>query len=157
MLKKVLLCIVFTLVFSTAFAQQSLTPVGKWLTIDDKTGQPRSIVQIWLDQGQLEGKIIKVYYRPGEGPTDVCKKCTDPAHKDKLILGMTILWSMHEQTPNRWVGGYILDPDNGKIYRCQIILQPNNQDLVVHGYIGIPLLGRSQNWIRVDTKHNETK
>jgi uncharacterized protein (DUF2147 family) len=137
----------------SAFAQMTtaatLSPVGTWLTIDDETNKPRSVIQIWDQDGQLEGKVVKVFYRQGEGPKDVCDKCTDPEHQNKRILGMTILWGMQQDNALQWGGGNILDPHNGKIYRCQMQLSPNNQQLAVRGYIGISLLGRSQTWLRV--------
>lgn len=127
-----------------------VSPVGSWITIDDDTNKPRSIVQIWSENGMLKGKLIKVYYRQGEGPSDVCVKCTDPEHQNQKILGMTILWDMQQKDAQTWSDGKILDPHNGKIYRCKIGISPNGQQLTIRGYIGIPLIGRSQTWLRVD-------
>ena len=45
-------------------------------------------------------------------------------------------------------GGDILDPDNGKVYSCKAKLAEGGKKLVLRGYIGISLLGRSQTWIR---------
>jgi uncharacterized protein (DUF2147 family) len=126
------------------------TPAGSWLTIDDETNTPRSIVKIWIDHNELKGKITQIYFREGEKETDVCDKCTDIEHKDKTILGMTILWGMEQKTNRQWHKGYILDPHNGKIYHAQITLSPNNKQLIVRGYVGLPLIGRSQTWTRVD-------
>lgn len=124
------------------------TPVGTWKTIDDETGKPRSIIQIWTQNNQYYGRINQVFYRAGEGPKDVCKLCTGPLH-NQLILGMTMLWGMTQQESDRWGGGRILDPHNGKIYQCRITVSPDGQQLSVRGYIGIPLVGRSQTWYRV--------
>jgi uncharacterized protein (DUF2147 family) len=41
-----------------------------------------------------------------------------------------------------------LDPDEGEVYKCRIALLEDGRKLDVHGYIGIPLFGRSQTWIR---------
>ncbi len=46
------------------------------------------------------------------------------------------------------VGGQILDPDNGKVYRSKVHLIDNGKKLSVRGYIGVPMLGRSQTWLR---------
>jgi uncharacterized protein (DUF2147 family) len=45
-------------------------------------------------------------------------------------------------------GGGILDPDTGSVYRCKFHLAKDGTVLVVRGYIGISLLGRSQTWQR---------
>jgi uncharacterized protein (DUF2147 family) len=60
---------------------------------------------------------------------------------------MTVLSGM-TKSENGWEGGQILDPDNGKIYRCKMHLEKDGKELVVRGYIGISLLGRSQTWVR---------
>ncbi len=125
---------------------EALSPVGFWQTIDDETHQPRSIVQIWQQGDELRGKVIKAFYKPGESAKDVCSKCTGINH-NRLILGMTFLWGMTQQD-DRWTGGKILDPQNGKIYKCRLSLSPDGQQLMVRGYIGAPILGRTQTWLR---------
>ncbi|MEI6002206.1 DUF2147 domain-containing protein [Paraburkholderia bengalensis] len=130
---------------ATAFAQTD-TPVGTWQTIDDHTGQPKALVQISQDaDGTLSGKVIK-----GLGPNDQldrrCTACTD-ARKDQPILGMTIINAMRKDGDG-WDGGQILDPENGKLYKCKMHVEDGGQKLVVRGYIGVSLLGRSQTWIR---------
>lgn len=150
-LKKASVLILFLFVFSTRAFAAIPSPIGKWVTIDDETHQPRSIVHIWEDTtGRLAGSIEKVNYRENEGPNDICDKCTDPAHRNKRILGMVILWNMSENPSNplEWEGGQILDPHNGKIYSCMMTISPNGNTLTVRGYIGFSFLGRSQTWIR---------
>lgn len=51
---------------------------------------------------------------------------------------------------DEFVGGDILDPDTGSIYRCKLALSAGGSRLVVRGYIGMPILGRSQTWQRLD-------
>ena len=129
----------------TAFAQTS-TPVGVWQTVDDHTGQPKALVQIVEDgDGTLSGKVIKGL-NPNDPPGRRCTACTG-ARKDQPILGMTIIDGM-KKTDDGWDGGHILDPENGKIYRCKMHVEDGGQKLVVRGYIGFSLLGRSQTWNR---------
>ncbi|MEM5437283.1 DUF2147 domain-containing protein [Paraburkholderia diazotrophica] len=129
----------------TAFAQAD-SPVGTWQTIDDHTGQPKALVQITQDaNGTLSGKVIKGL-NPNDQPDRRCTACTD-ARKDQLILGMTIINDMKKDGDN-WDGGQILDPENGKLYKCKMHVEDGGQKLVVRGYIGVSLLGRSQTWIR---------
>ncbi|WP_114810990.1 DUF2147 domain-containing protein [Paraburkholderia kururiensis] len=129
----------------TAMAQTD-TPVGVWQTIDDHTGQPKALVQITQDgDGTLSGKVIKGL-NPADSPDRRCTECTD-SRKNQLILGMTIINDL-KKDGDKWDGGHILDPENGKVYKCNMHLEDGGQKLVVRGYIGVSLLGRSQTWIR---------
>lgn len=129
----------------TAMAQTN-TPIGMWQTIDDHTGQPKALVQIAEDSsGHLSGKVIKGL-GPNEQPDRRCTACTD-ARKDQPIIGMTIISDM-KKDGDAWDHGQILDPENGKVYKCQMHLEDGGNKLVVRGYIGVALLGRSQTWVR---------
>ncbi|CAB3771311.1 DUF2147 domain-containing protein [Paraburkholderia solisilvae] len=126
-----------------AFAQSD-SPVGTWQTIDDHTHQPKAIVEITQDDnGTLTGKVIKGI---NEEPGRRCTACTD-ARKDQPVIGMTIINDM-KKDGDVWDGGQILDPGNGKVYRCKMHTEDGGQKLIVRGYIGVSLLGRSQTWIR---------
>jgi uncharacterized protein (DUF2147 family) len=137
----------FLLLSSTpVLASAADTPVGVWQTIDDRTHEPRALVEITRDEnGTLSGKVVK-----GLGPAGSherrCTACQDE-RKDQKIVGMTIIRKMH-QDGNVWDGGDILDPESGKVYRCQMRLEDDGRKLVVRGYIGVSLIGRSQTWIR---------
>jgi uncharacterized protein (DUF2147 family) len=129
----------------TAMAQAD-SPVGTWQTIDDSTGQPKALVQISQDgAGALSGKVVKGL-GANDQPDRRCTACTD-ARKDQLILGMTIINDM-KKDGDAWDHGQILDPENGKVYKCKMHLEEGGNKLVVRGYIGVSLLGRSQTWIR---------
>jgi uncharacterized protein (DUF2147 family) len=133
------------LVSASAWAQTG-SPVGLWQTIDDKTGSPRALIEITRDQnGVLSGKVVKGLIA-GEPADKRCTACTDE-RKDQVIIGMTVLRGMHQEGDG-WEGGDILDPDNGKVYRCKMHLEKGGTTLVVRGFIGVALLGRSQTWVR---------
>ncbi|QIE24186.1 hypothetical protein SBC1_20790 [Caballeronia sp. SBC1] len=125
---------------------QAASPTGLWQTIDDKTGQPKALVQIVQDgDGTLTGKIL-TGLGSNDDPNRRCTACTD-SRKDQLMKGMTIINGM-KADGDTWDGGQILDPENGKLYKCKMHLDDGGQKLVVRGYIGFSLLGRSQTWIR---------
>ncbi|PRX26551.1 uncharacterized protein (DUF2147 family) [Paraburkholderia sp. BL18I3N2] len=129
----------------TAMAQAD-SPVGTWQTIDDHTGQPKALVQISQDgSGALSGKVIKGL-GANDQPDRRCTACTD-TRKDQPILGMTIISDL-KKDGDAWDHGEILDPENGKLYKCKMHLEDGGNKLVVRGYIGVSLLGRSQTWIR---------
>jgi uncharacterized protein (DUF2147 family) len=120
---------------------------GRWKTIDDKTGEPRSIVVIEEKNGVFEGRIEKIFFRPDEPVTDPeCSKCTD-ARKGQKIIGLTFLTGLTRDGLD-YAGGEILDPANGKVYRAKLKLSADGAKLEVRGYIGISLFGRSQTWLR---------
>lgn len=132
-------------VAGSALAQVS--PVGLWRTIDDETKTEKSLVRISENAGVLSGKIEKIT-DPAKANA-VCEKCTDE-RKDQLVLGMTILRNVRMSDPGVWEGGEILDPNNGKDYRVRLRPTEGGKQLEVRGYIGVPMLGRTQTWIRVE-------
>ncbi len=125
---------------SSLFAQ---SPVGVWKTIDDETGEAKSYVKIYEHNGVLYGQIQKLLNPEDEGK--VCDKCPGQA-KNKPLVGLTILWGL-KKDGNEWTGGQIMDPKNGKIYSCKIRVEGNK--LIVRGFLGVSLLGRSQTWHRL--------
>ena len=121
--------------------------VGLWKTIDDRTGKPRSLVRITDVNGKLQGKIEQILFRPDETDHNpLCKECSGARH-NQPIIGMTILSGL-SQDGDEFSGGEILDPKNGKTYRCKIALKDQGAKLDVRGYIGISFLGRTQTWLR---------
>ncbi|MDD3458608.1 MAG: DUF2147 domain-containing protein [Weeksellaceae bacterium] len=142
-MKKLILVCGFFLFGLIAYAQ---SPIGVWKTIDDKTGKEKSYVQIYeTKSGKLQGKVVKIL-TPGREDA----KCTDCSgdNKDKPINGMVILWGL-EKNGSEWSGGHILDPNNGKQYKCKISLK-DSDTLSVRGFLGVSLLGRTQTWYRVE-------
>ena len=126
----------------------NLTPEGYWKTIDDKTGEVKSIVKLWIaEDGTIKGRVEKVFPKEGEDPNPVCDECKGDK-KDQPVLGMEILWGF-EGSDTVWKDGKALDPENGKVYNCQLEVIENGQKLKVFGYIRIIFkIGRSQIWLR---------
>ena len=132
-----------------AFAADAATPAGVWKPIDDKTGQPRSLVRIVQTASGYEGRVTKILPLPDEdskNPDHLCKACTDD-RKDKPIVGMVILRGLRPDG-DVFAGGEILDPNNGKTYRCKMTVKDGGRRLDVRGFIGISLIGRTQTWVR---------
>ncbi|QNH17567.1 hypothetical protein HEP74_02722 [Xanthomonas sp. SS] len=132
-----------------AFVAQAAdtSPVGRWQTIDDETGKPKSIVQIeQAGNGTLSGKVVEIL-QSNHGPNPLCDKC-DGAQKGKPIKGMTILWGLKPDGAAVWSGGSVLDPAKGKTYKAKVTLTDGGKKLQMRGYIGIEALGRTQTWIR---------
>lgn len=128
-----------------AFAQDP-SPVGLWKNIDDVTGKPKALIRITEENGVVQGKIEKLFRAAGEDQNPVCDKCTD-ARKNQPIIGMVFMSGL-KKDGHEYNGGEILDPDNGKVYKSKLKVADGGKKLEVRGYIGVPLLGRSQTWLR---------
>jgi len=124
------------------------SPVGLWKNIDDETGKPDALIRISESNGELTGKIEKLFRTPDEEQNPLCKKC-EGALKDQPIIGMTILSGL-KKSGEEYSGGQILDPGNGSVYKSKLSVLEDGKKLTVRGYIGLPMLGRSQIWIRVE-------
>jgi len=132
------------LIASTSFLTAQSDIFGTWKAIDDKDGQPSSHIEIFKVGDVAHAKITKLYDQPDDILCELCKgdKYNQP------VLGMEIMWSM-KKSGSTWKGGRIMDPENGKDYKCKVKLQKDGS-LDVRGYIGIPALGRTQTWYRVE-------
>jgi uncharacterized protein (DUF2147 family) len=130
--------------FAVRASDPGASPVGRWKTVDDKTGKPRSIVRIYEDQGLLFGQVESSLNPQTAGRR--CDKCTDE-RKGQPVVGMVIVRKL-KKNGAEFSGGDILDPDTGSIYKCKIRVIDGGNKLQVRGYMGISVLGRSQTWMR---------
>ena len=145
-IRSLLLTLLFCSLSIVAHAADSVSPVGVWRTIDDKTGKEKSLVRITEINGKFRGTIEKLFREPNEDQTPNCEKCTGDK-KNKPVLGMIIMTGL-KTDGEMYTGGEILDPANGKTYKCKVWLEDKGKKLNVRGFIGMALLGRTQVWIR---------
>ena len=141
---RILLLIALGLISTLAAAAEN--PVGLWRTIDDKSGNEKSLVRVTESNGQLQLTIEKIFREPGEDPNPLCDKCPGEK-KNKPVIGMQI-GSGLKKDGDVWSGGEILDPQNGKTYKCKVWLEDKGKKLHVRGFIGVSVLGRTQVWLR---------
>ena len=130
------------LISSPTYAQSDI--FGKWKSIDDKTGEAKSIIEIYRNGDMAFGKIIQLLQPDPDDPDPLCDKCKDH-RKDKRIIGMNIITDMVKDG-KEWIDGDILDPENGKVYRCKLWI--DNNTLKVRGYVGF--IYRTQTWYQAD-------
>jgi uncharacterized protein (DUF2147 family) len=142
--------VALALLLTAAYAAtDTATPVGTWTQVDDATGKPKSIIEISeQSDGTLQGVVKQVLFSD-QGTNPICEKCEGERH-NQPVVGMTIMWGV-KKDGDQWDGGQILDPNNGKTYKVKLTPKDNGQKLDVRGYVGMPLLGRTQTWIRKDT------
>jgi uncharacterized protein (DUF2147 family) len=116
--------------------------VGKWITVDDNSGEQKSVVEIFEKGGKYFGKITKLFPEAGEDPDPVCDKCeNNDSRYLKKIIGMEIIRDM-KKADDSYSDGDILDPENGKVYKCKLWIEGG--ELKVRGYWG-PFF-RTQSW-----------
>jgi len=138
------------LVTACAASWAQATPVGVWKTIDDKTKTERAQIRITEAGGVLSGKIEKLLAADAK-QDGVCDKCSDD-RKDKPMLGLEVLRGVKkaEGEAELWDGGTILDAAEGKVYKVRLTPADGGKKLEVRGFIGMPMLGRTQVWTRVE-------
>jgi uncharacterized protein (DUF2147 family) len=131
------------LLLATANAADPNSPVGKWRTIDDKSGKPKSIVQITESNGVLTGKIVELL----EGASEkTCSKCEGDL-KDKPLVGMRILWDLKKEG-DEWTGGKIFNPADGGTYTSKAKLIDGGKALDVTGKW--MFFSKQQKWQRIE-------
>ncbi len=145
-MKKLLILALGILIFGNGNLLAQQTIFGEWKTIDDETGEAKSIVEIYEQNGKAFGKVTKIFRQDKQDA--VCSECDeDDPRKGQKILGMVILKNM-EKDDDEWTNGRILDPNKGSEYKCTMWVE--NGKLHVRGYIGFSMIGRTQVWERVE-------
>ena len=133
--------ILFTFISYSIKAQSVL---GKWHSMDPDTGLKESVIQVYQKEDKIYGKIIEILKEEDKDKT--CIECTGK-DKNQPIEGLVIMRGL-KKDGDEWNGGQILDPKNGKLYKCYVALDGNNK-LKLRGYIGISLIGRTEYWYRM--------
>lgn len=140
---KLKLTLLLTLLI-VAFSTQAQSVLGKWKTIDDATGDAKSIVEITERNGRIYGKVVELLNPAMKNLK--CKDC-EGTDKDKPVLGIEVIKGLRKDG-DKYTDGKILDPSSGKLYKCTVSFDGADK-LKVRGYVGISAFGRNQIWHRV--------
>lgn len=143
------LAVTFSLMLGPVLADDQ-GPVGRWGSLDEKTHAIGSIVDITESNGTLQGKIVKLVQLPGQEASAMqttCTQCTGDL-KGKPINGLPIFWNL-KRDGDEWTGGTILDNSSGNTYSLKMHLTDGGQKMILHAYLGIPLLGKDGTWVRM--------
>jgi uncharacterized protein (DUF2147 family) len=142
-MKKILVTLLLVCIAVVSAEAQSVT--GLWKTVDDSTGEVKSIVEVYESKGKIYGKVKEIL-DPSAPENAVCQNC--PGEDDgKPIIGLTFIKGLTKDG-DEYNDGKILDPESGELYKCYIKLEDKDK-LKVRGYIGFAILGRTQYWYRV--------
>lgn len=111
-MKKIIFAFVALFFATLSYAQIE----GKWKTIDDETGKPKSIVEIFKKtDGKYYGKITQLLIKP---ENNNCVKCKDD-RKNKPLIGLEIIRGLSKDG-DEFGGGTITNPKDGKSYKTEI-------------------------------------
>ena len=136
------------LAWACAASAQFASPVGLWKTYSDRTGEADGLVRIVEERGEFVGRVEKVFSPPNDSPNPLCGRCPGEL-RDQPVVGIAVLRGVRRRQDG-YTEGTILDPDEGENYRCTLTLKEAGRRLEIHGFIGLPLFGRTQVWTRVE-------
>ena len=138
-MKKLILAFALSFVGILSFAQIE----GKWKTIDDETGKPKSIVDIYKKaDGKYYGKISQLLIKPEHAN---CVACKDD-RKNKPLIGLEIIRGLSKDG-GEFTGGTITNPKDGKSYKTAIVREG---DLLKVKALILGIAVKTQTWHKVD-------
>lgn len=144
---KILINLVFLSLLATACRGGELT--GLWQEYNDETGNPESLIHISkVTDNSYEARIEKILPDTAENSALLCTHCTGSLH-NRPLLGLRILSGLKRRDKLSFEEGEIIDPDDGKIYRCNIRLSENDNTIEVTGYLSFNWIGHSEIWRRI--------
>jgi uncharacterized protein (DUF2147 family) len=123
---------------------------GTW-----KTADGRALIEMYYCGAKICGRVAWLREpcfpaddREGMAGTPRTDRYNpDPEKRNRRVIGLQIMEGFTRNGYNRWDHGTIYDADTGRTYRSRLTLVDPNR-LELHGYIGIPLFGRSSIWTR---------
>jgi uncharacterized protein (DUF2147 family) len=131
---------------------------GFWISVDDKTNKATAGWEIYQQGGKLYGRILSIAGFPQEAPAVTCKESYPgfPAAgkvNEMRVVGTSWIFGLTPDKAGQWSGGNVIDPNDGKMYKCKITFRPADgkrypiDTLEMRGEIGLGI-GRSQFWRR---------
>ncbi|SDG15960.1 DUF2147 domain-containing protein [Mucilaginibacter sp. P25] len=117
---------------------------GLWYN-DVKTAK----IQITKESnGKFYGKVVWLKEPLKDGKPKVDEMNSDEKLRSRPRLGLPVLADFVKDGDNKYSGGTIYDPNNGKTYSCKMTYKGKTLD--IRGYIGISLFGRTTTWSRAE-------
>ena len=142
-MRKIILAGVLATVAFSANAQNAASPVGKWKTLDDKTGKVMTVTEIYqAKNGSLAAKIVE-----NVGLAATCADCSGE-HKGKPMVGMVTLWNLKPNKDGGWSGDGYKPSEDRKFTAKSVKLIDGGNKLEVKGCVAF--ICRTATWVRAD-------
>ena len=126
----------------SASAQNPASPIGKWKTLDDKSGKPMTVTEVYeAKNGTLAAKIVENLGLPA-----TCVNCSDE-HKGKPMVGMVTLWNLKANKDGTWAGSGYKPSEDREFKAKSVKLIEGGKKLEVKGCVSI--ICRTATWVRV--------
>ena len=140
-MRKLILAGLLASVAFSASAQNATSPVGKWKTLDDKSGKPMTITEVYeTKNGTLAAKIVENLGLPA-----TCADCSDE-HKGKPMVGMLTLWNLKANKDGTWAGSGYKPSEDREFKAKSVKLIEGGKKLEVKGCVSI--ICRTATWVR---------
>ena len=125
--------------------------LGRWQAIDNDTHKPYGVVEFMSLGNSFSGYIRQYIALPGEAPTTVCSPRCPAGKAGQPVLGLEAVWGLRRNAdPLQFDDGYAVDPKDGTQLRCKINLKPDGKTLAIRFYMGMPMFGETETWLRLD-------
>ncbi|MET3498579.1 uncharacterized protein (DUF2147 family) [Mucilaginibacter rubeus] len=98
--------------------------------------------------GKFYGKVVWLKEPLKDGKPKVDEMNSDEKLRSRPRLGLPVLADFVKDGDNKYSGGTIYDPNNGKTYSFKMTYKGKTLD--IRGYIGISLFGRTTTWSRAE-------
>jgi uncharacterized protein (DUF2147 family) len=142
-MRKIILTVALASIAFAASAQSHMSPIGKWKTLDDKSGKPMTITEVYeAKNGTLAAKIVENVGLPA-----ICDECSG-AYKGKSFVGIVTVWNMKANKDGTWDGGsgYKPSEDMNFTARSMKLIDGGNK-LEIKGCKAI--FCKTATWVRV--------
>lgn len=136
--------VIATLLIAMSSAIQAQTPVGTWVTIDDKRQVDIAHIRIYQEDGKLFGQVVKLL---PNAQNRTCNGC-EGHEKGRSIVGMTLIRDVISMDEKYWGKGKLFDPNSGREFDCAMWLDTPDI-LKVRASFGLSIIGRTQTWTRL--------
>ena len=142
-MRNMLLTAVLASLSFAATAQHTASPVGKWKTLDDESGKPMTITEIYeTKNGTLAAKIVENLGLPAN-----CDGCSGQ-YKGKPFVGIVTLWNLKAQKDGTWGGGNGYKPSEDRHFKVKSVeLIDNGERVRVTGCV--LFICKKAEWVRV--------
>jgi len=141
-MRKFILATTLASIAFSASAQNASSPIGKWKTLDDETGKPMTITEVYeAKNGTLAAKITENLGLPA-----TCSECSGQ-YKGKPFVGIVTLWNLKANKDGTWGGGNGYKPSDDRKFNAKSVkLTDGGNKLEVKGCVAF--ICKTATWVR---------